>query len=98
MGRHFLAAYHRAYGESPDAQAALNYNALYLYAQAARRAGSAAPDKVMATLYDNFQGDGPFGQARFNELGELRLPALYIKHFGQGRFQPVEAVIPMQGR
>jgi|GEM_PF-2952908 len=88
--RHFIDAYLQAYGEAPDAQAAINYNAIHLYAQAARRTGSADPDKVMATLYNRFQWGGPLGEVRLNELGELLFPVMYIKHFSKGRFHTVD--------
>jgi branched-chain amino acid transport system substrate-binding protein len=88
--QHFIEAYRQAYGEYPDAQAAINYNALYLYAQAARLTGSTTPDRIMNTLYNKFQWDGPIGPVRLNDLGELLFSNLYIKHFVQGHFQTMD--------
>jgi branched-chain amino acid transport system substrate-binding protein len=82
--KRFSTAYRQAYGESPDIQAAVNYNALLLYAQAARLSGSANPDRVMGTLYGAFHWDGPFGPVRINKHGAIIFPRLYIKHFTKG--------------
>ncbi len=80
----FSAAYRQAYGESPDVHAAVNYNALLLYAQAVRRCGSANPDRLLDTLYGAFHWDGPFGPVRINKHGAIIFPRLYIKRFIKG--------------
>lgn len=80
----FSTAYRQAYGESPDIHAAVNYNALLLYAQAVRLSGSANPDRMLDTLYGAFHWDGPFGPVRINKHGAIIFPTLYIKHFAKG--------------
>jgi branched-chain amino acid transport system substrate-binding protein len=87
---HFVDAYRQAYGEYPDAQAGFNYNALCLYAQAAKQAGTVDPDKVTDAMDNHFLWDGPLGQVRLNELGELIFPVLYIKHFANGEFKTLD--------
>ncbi|MDI3316582.1 MAG: ABC transporter substrate-binding protein [Bacillota bacterium] len=54
----FVKAYKARYGDGPDGFAALGYDAVYLLADAIKRAGSAEPDKIRQALAStkDFQG------------------------------------------
>ncbi|MDI3297565.1 MAG: ABC transporter substrate-binding protein [Bacillota bacterium] len=54
----FVQAYKARYGDAPDGFAALGYDAVYLLADAIKRAGSAEPDKIRQALAETqgFQG------------------------------------------
>ena len=62
----FIAAYTRAYGEAPtDAFAPLGYDAVYLIADAIRRAGSAKPAAIRAALADTKHFPGIVGEIAY---------------------------------
>jgi branched-chain amino acid transport system substrate-binding protein len=88
--KRFIDAYRQAYNEFPDVQAAINYNALHLYAQAARAVGGAIPGKVADILAQKNKWDGPFGEIRFNGARELVATKLYMKQFTNGRFETLD--------
>ncbi len=63
----FVEKYKAAYGETPNALAALGYDAMYIVADAIKKAGSVDPDKIQAAMMET---DKKFvtGQISFNEL------------------------------
>ena len=69
--RRFSAAFRRRHGGSPDASAALAYDAMYLLARGIGAAATTDPDRVAAALRSADGWEGVTGPIRFTETGDL---------------------------
>ncbi len=67
----FNEKYEAAYGEKPDQFAAQAYDALYIYADALKRAGNADREAFKESLAATKDFEGILGNFSFNEIGDV---------------------------
>jgi branched-chain amino acid transport system substrate-binding protein len=82
----FVKGYHAKYGESPDAMAALGYDAAGILANALGRAGSTEGEKLRAAIAATHDYDGVTGRITIDEARNARKDAVVLKIEG-GRFR-----------
>jgi branched-chain amino acid transport system substrate-binding protein len=93
--QHFSAAYHTAYGgNTPDAFAALSYDAVNLIAAAIRQSGSTSPEGVRRALAATADFKGITGSISF--IGGRRIPdkSVTIMEIGSGARRFVTTFVP----
>lgn len=89
----FVAAYRERYGESPDALAALGYDAAGLLVDAIRRAGSAEGAAIRDVLAATTEYDGATGAISMDAERNARKPAVILQ-VKDGKFVLVETIAP----
>jgi branched-chain amino acid transport system substrate-binding protein len=82
----FVKSYRDKHGESPDAMAALGYDAAGILADALARAGDTQGDKLRAALAATRDYDGVTGKITIDEHRNARKDAVVLKIEG-GRFR-----------
>ncbi|NEO26424.1 MAG: ABC transporter substrate-binding protein [Kamptonema sp. SIO4C4] len=75
----FIQAYRQAYGESPDASAALAYDAIALLAQAIETQNSTAPDAIRQGLQQLQPYQGVSGTIDYQGTGDPVKAAIIVK-------------------
>lgn len=91
--RAFVKAYTERFGESPDALAALGYDAAGLLVDAIRRAGSADGDSIRDALAATEDFHGATGSIGIDPQRNARKPAVILQVKG-GKFVLVETIEP----
>jgi branched-chain amino acid transport system substrate-binding protein len=91
--QHFVAAYRKKYGASPDSIAALSYDAARLLSDAIRRAGSTEGKRVRDALADTKDFAGVSGKIAMDADRNPIKPAVVLK-VEKGRFRFVTSVAP----
>jgi branched-chain amino acid transport system substrate-binding protein len=89
----FVAEYKRRYGNSPDALAALGYDAARILSDAIKRADSTAGDKIRDALATVKDFPGVSGKITINADRNAVKPAVVLK-IEKGKFHYVETVNP----
>jgi branched-chain amino acid transport system substrate-binding protein len=89
----FVDAYRQKYNDDPDAMVALGYDALYLLADAMKRAGSTDPAKVNAAIAGTKDFPGVTGKITLDEHRNPTKPAVMLQ-VRNGKFAYVETVSP----
>jgi branched-chain amino acid transport system substrate-binding protein len=79
----------RASGFEPEGYSMYTYGAVQVWAEAAKKAGSLAPDAVIASLRHN-QFDTVLGPIRFDEKGDLTVQNLVWYVWRNGGYMPLE--------
>lgn len=89
----FVEAFRARYGVMPGLSAAAAYDALHVWAAAARRAGSPAPQAVAEALRTLPPHPGATGTLAFTDTGDLTVSSLKTVTVQDGRFvlDPVPA-------
>jgi branched-chain amino acid transport system substrate-binding protein len=87
----FVANYTNAYGEAPNALAALGYDAVYALAQAIREAGSVDAEELIAALAALEYADAVTGAISFDENGDP-IKAITVIKVEEGAHTVVEKV------
>jgi len=75
----YLKAYQEAYGSTSDALAALGYDAVYMAADAIRRAGSTNPQAIRDALASTKDFDGVTGVITMDEHRNASKPAVILE-------------------
>ena len=91
-GKRFVAAYRKAYKESPDSVSALSYDAYNAMLDAMERAGSTDPAKVAASLNQTKDFQGVTGVLTLVDHNAVK-PAVILK-VNDGKFAYVATVNP----
>ena len=89
----FVADYRKRYNQTPDALAALGYDAARILADAMTRAGSTAGDKVRDALVSTKDFQGVTGQITINAERNAVKPAVVLK-IENGKFVYVDTIKP----
>jgi branched-chain amino acid transport system substrate-binding protein len=82
----FRAAFEKRFSISPDAGAALGYDAVHLLARGMRHAGTPAPDAVARALHELPAWSGVTGSIQFDEHGAARAKRAVMTTVQRGRF------------
>jgi branched-chain amino acid transport system substrate-binding protein len=93
QARKFVADYEKTYGAAPDSIAALSYDAVYLIADAIRRAGSTDGKRVRDALAETKDYPGVTGTITMDADRNPVKPVFILKVEG-GKFRLVEAISP----
>jgi len=91
--REFVAKFKAKYGEIPDDMAALGYDSAMILAEAIKRAGSTAPEKLRDAIAATKDHDGITGKITLDSARNASKPAVILT-VGKGGFQFVETVVP----
>jgi branched-chain amino acid transport system substrate-binding protein len=89
----FVGDYRGRYKQTPDALAALGYDAARILSDAITRAGSTAPDKIRDALATTKDFPGVTGKITINAERNAIKPAVILK-IDNGKFVYVETVSP----
>ena len=89
----FVDAYRKKYNQDPDAMVALGYDALYLLADAMKRAGTTDPAKVNAAIAASKDFPGVTGKITLDEHRNPNKPAVMLA-VKNGKFTYVETIAP----
>ena len=89
----FVADYRKRYNQTPDALAALGYDAARILADAMTRAGSTAGDKVRDALVSTKDFQGVTGLITINSERNAVKPAVVLK-IENGKFVYVDTIKP----
>ena len=89
----FVQSYRKKYGDDPDAMVALGYDALYLLADAMKRAGTTDPAKVTEAIAATKDFPGITGKITLDEHRNPNKPAVMLQ-IKNGKFSFVESVAP----
>jgi branched-chain amino acid transport system substrate-binding protein len=89
----FVTAYRKKYGNDPDAISALGYDALYILADAMKRAGTTDPAKVNAAIATTKDFPGVTGKITLDEHRNPNKPAVMLQ-VKNGKFVYVETIAP----
>lgn len=90
--QHFLKAYEEKYGKTPDALAALAYDAAYIMAQAIDEAGSTEPQAIRDALA-NISYTGVSGNVTFDENRNPVKP-IWVNVIKDGKYEVAKVVEP----
>ncbi len=91
----FRRSYTEAYpGATPDAFAALGYDAARLLLTAVRQAGSSDPDAVHAALADIRSFDGVTGQLGYPDKSRIPVKAVTILEIKRGAYKLIQQLLP----
>lgn len=91
--QNFVKEYKAKYNETPDAMAALGYDSAMILADAMKRAGSTAPDKVRDALAATKNFHGVTGDITMDADRNASKPAVILE-IKDGKFKYVETVAP----
>jgi branched-chain amino acid transport system substrate-binding protein len=69
-GPAFMQRYEKRFGTHPVLNSPFAYDAVYVIAEAMKRAGSTAPDKILAAMPATYY-EGVLGQTQFDSKGDL---------------------------
>jgi branched-chain amino acid transport system substrate-binding protein len=89
----FVTAYRKKYGSDPDAISALGYDALYILADAMKRAETTDPAKVNAAIATTKDFPGVTGKITLDEHRNPNKPAVMLQ-VKNGKFVYVETIAP----
>lgn len=89
----FVTAYRKKYGSDPDAISALGYDALYILADAMKRAESTDPAKVNAAIATTKEFPGVTGKITLDEHRNPNKAAVMLQ-VKNGKFVYVETIAP----
>ena len=89
--RRFSDAFRRRFGATPDAGAALGYDAVRVLADAIRRAGSASPERVAEALHATRAWPGVTGPFTYDGSGDLPDKPIFTVTVRDGRFEYLDA-------
>jgi branched-chain amino acid transport system substrate-binding protein len=89
----FVTAYRKKYGSDPDAISALGYDALYILADAMKRAETTDPAKVNAAIATTKDFPGVTGKITLDEHRNPNKPAVMLQ-VKNGKFVYVETIVP----
>ncbi|WDP92151.1 MAG: ABC transporter substrate-binding protein [Desulfobacter sp.] len=94
QSRHFVTEYYRNFKKPPvDSGTALAFDAVFLFADAVKRAGSIEPEKVRPALAATRDFNGITGKIAFNEGRDPVKSAIILK-FDDGKTRYVKTVQP----
>lgn len=85
----FVTKYSEEFGKEPDQFAAQAYDALYIMADALKRAGEADSEKLREALADTKDLDGVLGTMSFDEDGDIVMDPIVLT-IKDGQFQELE--------
>ncbi len=92
-GNIFLEKYKAKFGQDVELFAPMGYDAVMVFIDAMKRAGSAAPEKFLPELAKtNYQG--VIGPIAFDEKGDLKNGPITIYVVKDGKWEPLETVKP----
>lgn len=89
----FVKAYRRKHNEEPDAMVALGYDALFILADAMKRAGTTDPAKVNDAIATTKDFPGVTGKITLDEHRNPNKPAVMLQ-VKNGKFAYVETISP----
>jgi branched-chain amino acid transport system substrate-binding protein len=89
----FVTAYRKKYGSDPDAISALGYDALYILADAMKRAETTDPAKVNAAIATTKDFPGVTGKITLDEHRNPNKPAVMLQ-VKNGKFVYLETIAP----
>lgn len=89
----FVTAYRKKYGSNPDAISALGYDALFILADAMKRAGTTDPAKVNTAIAATKDFPGVTGKITLDEHRNPNKPAVMLQ-VKNGKFVYVETIVP----
>ncbi|WP_241021630.1 branched-chain amino acid ABC transporter substrate-binding protein [Burkholderia sp. Ac-20353] len=90
-GPSFAQSYKARFGNAPVLAAPFTYDAVYVIADAMKRAQSTAPDKILAAMPStNYQG--VLGDIRFDSRGDLRQGVISLYKYVDGKQMLLDTV------
>ncbi|MCK9283950.1 MAG: branched-chain amino acid ABC transporter substrate-binding protein [Rhodocyclaceae bacterium] len=92
-GQAFLAKFQARFGKPVELFAPMGYDAVFVLADAMKRAGSTEPAKVLAELKKT-KYTGVIGPIEFDDKGDLKNGPITVNVVKDGKWQAVETVTP----
>lgn len=83
-GPAFVQRYEKRFGSHPVLNSPFAYDAVYVIAEAMKRAGSTAPDKILAAMPAS-DYEGVLGQTQFDAKGDLRHGTISLYKYVGGK-------------
>lgn len=87
--QNFVTKYSEEFGKEPDQFAAQAYDALYIMADALKRAGEADSEKLREALAETKDFEGVLGSMSFDEDGDIVMDPIVLT-IKDGKFQELE--------
>jgi len=92
-GRQFVEKYKARYGKEVELFAPMGYDAVFVFAEAMKRAGSVDPAKFLPEVAKT-NYNGVIGPIAFDDKGDLRNGPITIYEVKSGAWQPLETLSP----
>jgi len=89
----FIARYRAKYKQSPDADAALGYDSVMLFANKVERAKSTLPALLASTIHFSPQWMGITGTYRFSKKGNLEAKDYSLQVLNNENWQPLQSTL-----